>query len=53
MLRDVLDITYEISGLIKLSPKRDAKFDKLKKELAPDCPGFISRLMSNTLYSAC
>lgn len=40
VLRDVLDITYEISGLIKLSPKLDARFNTLKKELAPDCPGF-------------
>lgn len=35
-LQDVMDIAYEISGLIKLSPKRDNKFDLIKKELAPD-----------------
>ena len=31
---------YEISRLIKKSPKRDASFQKLKQELAPDTPGF-------------
>ena len=30
----------EISKLIKKSPKRDALFQKLKSELAPDSPGF-------------
>ena len=39
-LQDVLDITHEISGLIKLSPKRDNTFNCIKKELAPDTPGF-------------
>ena len=39
-LQDIMDIAYEISGLIKLSPKRDNKFDLIKKELAPDTPGF-------------
>ncbi len=39
-LQDIMDIAYEISGLIKLSPKRDNKFDFIKKELAPDTPGF-------------
>ena len=31
-LQDVLDITHEISGLIKLSPKRDNTFN-LRKNL--------------------
>ena len=39
-LKDTMDIAYEISGLIKLSPKQDNKFDLIKKELAPDTPGF-------------
>lgn len=38
--RDALDITFEISKLLKYSPKRHAMFEKLKKELAPDTPGF-------------
>lgn len=32
-LRDIMDITYEISGLIKLSPKRNNKFDCIKEGL--------------------
>ena len=31
---------FEISKLIKVSPKRDAMFQRLKAELAPDTPGF-------------
>lgn len=37
---DALDVTNEISKLLKYSPKRDAMFNKLKKELAPDTSGF-------------
>ena len=40
VMSDALDTTFEISKLIKYSPKRNAMFDKLKRELAPDCPGF-------------
>lgn len=31
---------FEISKLIKFSPKRDAMFTKLKTELSPETPGF-------------
>ena len=40
ILRDTLDTTFEISKLIKYSPRRDAIFRKLKAEMAPDGPGF-------------
>lgn len=40
LLRDTLDTTYEISKLLKFSPKRDALFDKLKETIAPESPGF-------------
>ena len=40
LTRDVMDVTYEISRLLKFSPKRNAIFDKLKEELSPDSPGF-------------
>ena len=40
VMRSALDTVYEISRLIKKSPKRDASFQKLKQELAPDTPGF-------------
>lgn len=40
VMADALDTTFEISKLIKYSPKRNAMFDKLKKDLAPDSPGF-------------
>ena len=39
MLKKALDITYEMSKLIKYSPKRDVMFSKLKDELQPECPG--------------
>ena len=40
ILRDVLDITFEISKLVKFSPKRDAMFTRLKEELVPGTIGF-------------
>ena len=40
LLDDTLDTTSEISKLLKYSPKRDTMFEKLKKELAPETPGF-------------
>lgn len=40
LMADCLDITNEVSKLLKYSPKRDTLFEKLKKELAPEVPGF-------------
>ena len=40
VMRSALDTAYEISKLLKKSPKRDDSFQKLKQELAPDTPGF-------------
>ena len=40
IMRDALDTTYEMSKLVKFSPKRDSLLEKLKQELAPDTPGF-------------
>ena len=39
VLRNTLDTTFEISKLVKYSPRRDTIFEKLKAELAPDTPG--------------
>ena len=40
VMKDALDITFEVSKLVKFSPKRSGTFDKLKEELATDSPGF-------------
>ena len=40
LMKSALDVMGEISKLIKLSPKRDAVFQKLKADLAPETPGF-------------
>ena len=40
LLRDTLDVTYEISKLLKYSPRRDTLFEKLKSQMAPEFPGF-------------
>ena len=40
LMPSAFDVVAEISKLVKKSPKRDAIFEKLKSELAPDCPGF-------------
>ena len=40
VMKDALDITFEVSKSVKFSPKRSGTFDKLKEELATDSPGF-------------
>ena len=40
LTRDAMDITNEVSKVVKFLPKRNAIFDKLKEELSPDTPGF-------------
>uniref|UniRef100_A0A1X7TTB8 DUF4371 domain-containing protein n=1 Tax=Amphimedon queenslandica TaxID=400682 RepID=A0A1X7TTB8_AMPQE len=34
LMKDVLDVTYEITKLVKRSPRRDAIFKRIKKEMA-------------------
>ena len=40
ILRDTLDAAFEISKLLKHSPKRDAMFSRLKDDLVPSTSGF-------------
>ena len=40
ILHNTLDVTLEISKLIKFSPRRNAIFQKLKTDLAPETTGF-------------
>ena len=40
VMKSALDVVMETSKLIKKSPRRDAVFQRLKQDLAPDCPGF-------------
>ena len=40
LMKSCLEAVYEISKLIKKSPKRDSLFQKLKAEIAEDTPGF-------------
>lgn len=40
IMKDALDIIFEVSKLIKYSSKRDVQFESLKQNLAPDTPGF-------------
>ena len=39
LMKRALECTHEITKLIKFSPCRDAIFQKLKSELAPESPG--------------
>ena len=41
VMRFALGTVYEISKLIKKSPKRNTSLQKLKQELTPDTPGFV------------
>lgn len=38
-MKGALDVAFEITKLVKKSPRRDAIFSKLKKEIAPAAPG--------------
>jgi len=38
VMKKALDITLEMSKLIKYSPKRDVLFQNLKQDLQPECP---------------
>ena len=38
-MKDALDIVYEITKLIKKSPRRDFTFQSLKEEISPTSPG--------------
>ena len=51
VMRSALGTVYEISTLIRKSPKRDTSFQKLKQELAPDTPGF--RVICPTRWTVC
>ena len=39
VMKDVLDTVYEITKLIKKSPKRDSIFKKYKDNISTDSPG--------------
>ena len=51
VMKKALDITLEMSKLIKFSPKRDALFQNLKEELQPECPGM--RVLCPTRWTVC
>ena len=38
--KDALDVTFEVSNLVKFSPKRSLELEKLRSELALESPGF-------------
>ena len=44
LLRDTLDTCFEISKLLKYSPKRDAAFEALKSQVAPGNSGLFRTL---------
>ena len=39
LMKDALDIVYEITKLVKKSPRRDSAFQVLKEEMSPASPG--------------
>lgn len=39
-MRDSLDTVFEMSKLVNYSPRRDTILEQLKREMAPDTPGF-------------
>ena len=51
IMKDALDIIFEVSKLIKYSPKRDVQFESLKQNFAPDTPGY--RVLYPTRWTIC
>ena len=51
LMRSCLDAMFEITKLIKKSPKRDAIFQKLKHDLAADPPNFC--VLCPTRWTVC
>ena len=51
IMKDALDIIFEVSKLIKYCPKRDVQFESLKQNIAPDTPGF--RVLCPTRWTVC
>lgn len=43
-MEDTLDTTYEISKLIKKSPKREVIFGKIKGEMNAGSPGSLNEI---------
>ena len=39
LMTDTLDVTYEITKLLKKSPRTDTCFESIKSEFSPDSPG--------------
>jgi len=50
IMEETLETVYEITKLIKKSPKRDVLFQKFKDDVTPGSPG-IRCVMSNTTDS--
>ena len=50
-IKDSLDTILEISELLKLSPKLETLFKKLKEDLAPEFPGL--RMLCPTRWTVC
>ena len=49
VMRDSLDTVFEMSKLIKDSPRRHTILDQLRREMAPDKPGF--RVLCSTRWT--
>lgn len=49
--KDALDVAFELSKLVKFSPKQSAELEKLRNELALDSTGF--RVLCPTLWTVC
>ena len=48
-MNDALDITLEITKLIKKLPKRDAMFERIKKDMSTESPG--TRVLCHTRWT--
>jgi hypothetical protein len=49
MIKDIIDVSYEITKLVKFSPKREALLDTIKKEVRSSTGGI--RTLCPTRYN--
>ena len=51
IVKNALDVTYEVCKLLKYSPRRDSLFDKIKKDVCPGTTGF--HVLCPTRWTVC
>ena len=51
IVKNALNVTYEVCKLLKYSPRRDSLFDKIKRDVCPGTTGF--HVLCPTRWTVC